>query len=477
MSVIVSIETLELEVDPGSSRDVLVRIRNTGDIVDRFSATIVGDSASWASVTPAAVNLYPGAEELVRVSFAPPRKSVPKAGRYVYGVFVKSSEHPEDAITEEAAVTVLPFTATTAELVPQTSRGSGRVKHEVSVRNAGNVEVEAEIAPSDPDRLLRFETKPDRLLLEPGGSGLARISVAPVETFLNGPPQSRQFGVTVTSSGQEPFELRGALLQSARLPSWLPRAVAGLAVAGAIAIVLFATGTFPPRPPASASPSSSEIAQASPTPSPSAQASPSASESPTEPPSVPPSIPPTAPPTTVLGEFELAPVPDPALTNGALLADPACDLNPGAPCYETAIATLTTMAGELGAAYGGDGVVNRDNKVGDVLTVPLIVDREGPFSWTTQDGAATGDTRYVVVDLAPLIASEPGFAYAVVQRSAGDTPAARFLVNDELAHALLETIYDVNDQMVDPGPVRSLPPIFEPFDPGQLDWDFDFNQP
>jgi hypothetical protein len=29
--------------------------------------------------------------------------------------------------------------------------------------------------------------------------------------------------------------------------------------------------------------------------------------------------------------------------------------------------------------------------------------------------------------------------------------------------------------MVDPGPVRSLPPIFEPFDPGQLDWDFDFN--
>jgi hypothetical protein len=48
----------------------------------------------------------------------------------------------------------------------------------------------------------------------------------------------------------------------------------------------------------------------------------------------------------------------------------------------------------------------------------------------------------------------------------------RFVLPDELAGQLLETLYVRNPDMVDPLPVRSLPPVFVPFDPGDLQWEF-----
>jgi hypothetical protein len=476
MSVVVTLETPELEVDPGSSRDVVVRVRNAGDIVDRFTITVLGDAAGWSSVTPPAVNLFTGAEETVRISFAPPRKWAPRAGRYPYGVFVQSSEHPEDAANEEGAVTVLPFTNATAELVPQTSRGSGRVKHDVTVKNGGNVQVEAQVSASDADRLLRFEVRPDRLVLEPGTAGSTRILVTPNETFLTGPPQSRQFGVTVNSSGQDPFELRGAVLQSARFPSWLPRAVAGIAALAIVGGVLAATGVIPPRP--TPSPTASEAAVATLTPSPSPSLAPTPSVAPVSEPPPPPSEPAGPSPTPTPGEFVLAPIPDPGITSGALSSKPDCDLSQGASCYQTAVDTIVAMLSGLGGPYGGKGVVSlTTTQAPDVLTLPIIMQRDGVFGWRAQEGAVQGQTPYVVLDLAPLIAEQKGFAYAVVQANPDDVLVERYLLPDELAQQLLGTIYTVNPEMVPEEPIRSFPPIFQTFDPGILEWrDFEIQQ-
>jgi hypothetical protein len=465
MSVVVTVETPELDVDSGSSRDVVVRIRNTGDIVDRFTVTILGDTAAWTSVTPSAVNLYTGAEESVRLSFAPPRKSIPHARQYVYGVFVQSSEHPEDAVTEEGSVTVLAFTAAIAELVPQTSRGSGRVRHEVSVRNNGNVPVEAEILASDPDRLLRFETWPNRLALEPGASGIARLSVVPNETFLLGPPQSRQFSVTISSSGQEPFELRGAMLQSSRLPNWLPRAVAGVAVLAVVGGVMAAAVLRPPAPTPTQIPS---LAVASPTLSPTPLASPSPSPSPspgTTPSQAPPSAPSGPTPTPTPGEFVLAFVPDPGTTNGALSENAACSLEPGSACYTAVVETIRSMLTNLGGPYGGVGVPSPAVlEVANVMTLPILMERDVVFPWRSQTGVVD-QTDAVVIDLAPLIANERSFAYAVVNSSIGPQ---RFVLGDDLANQLLATMYTVSPDMT--GPVRTLPPITATFEPGVLQW-------
>src|SRR5918995_1441597 len=101
MSVLVTLEQAAIDVDPGSSAEALVRIRNTGQIVDRFTVLVLGDAAAWTTVAPAAVSLFPGAEEAVRLTFAPPRGSTPRAGRMVFGVRVRAAENPSDSVVEE----------------------------------------------------------------------------------------------------------------------------------------------------------------------------------------------------------------------------------------------------------------------------------------------------------------------------------------------------------------------------------------
>jgi hypothetical protein len=80
----------------------------------------------------------------------------------------------------------------------------------------------------------------------------------------------------------------------------------------------------------------------------------------------------------------------------------------------------------------------------------------------------------MVIDLAPLIASPAGFAYAVVESAAGPR---RFVLPDQLARQLLETLYDPNPVMVDPMPTRTLPPYTTVYDPGLLIFPFVFAAP
>lgn len=299
MSAVVTLENAALEVEPGASREAVVRIRNTGQIVDRFTIAVLGNASAWVTVSPTAVSLFPGAEETATVTFSPPKGSSPRAGRIPFGIRVRSSEDPTDSVVEEGSITVLPAAATTAAIVPQTSRGSRRGRHDVTITNLGNVPAEVAVQPADPDQLLSFDVRPSRLSLEPGARGAVRLGVRPNETFFLGPPQSKPFGVTIVSSGQAPFELRGTILQRALLPSWLPKVVAGVLVLALAGGVMAATVLRPPTP--SASPGAS-VAQVSNPPA-SASVGPvsnppeSASVPPSAPASVTPSEPPTASPT------------------------------------------------------------------------------------------------------------------------------------------------------------------------------------
>lgn len=464
MSAVVTLENAALEVDPGSSRDAVVRVRNTGQIVDRFTIEILGDASPWASVSPAALPLFPGAEETVKITFSPPRGSSPRAGRIMFGVRVRSNEDPSDSVVEEGSVTVLPATAATAAIVPQTSRGSRGGHHEVTVTNGGNVPIEVAVEPADPDRLLSFVVRPPSLSLAPGATGSARLIVRPNETFNLGPAQSKPFGVSIVSSGQPPFELRGSLLQRAMLPSWLPKAAAAvlvLAVAGGVmaATVLRGTPASSPTP----VPTSTAVAVASSQPPTASPAAPSA------PPSVPPSEPSSAAPPP--GPFQLTVTGD-ETTGGAL--NVICPREPAdSTCLRRARDTVQALVTSLGGVFGGPGIVN-PNDVAIAETLPIVMSRDVPFDWLAQEGAATDKTSLVVIDLAPLLAIEPGFAYAVVDSSSGPR---RFVLPDGLARQLLDTLYELNPAMVDPGPTRSLPPTSVRWDQPLLDYRFEFASP
>lgn len=294
MSAIASLEPTAIRVDPGTQATVTLRIRNGGTIVERFDVAVVGPTAGWARIDPVSLSLFPGQEGIVRVTFAPPRASVPRAGTLPFGVRVVPASDPAAGTVEEGRVTVGPFVEVAAEVVPQTSRGSREGRHEVVLRNVGNAPVEVAIGASDPDRLLSFEVATPRVVVGPGDETNVGLRVRPIETSLLGQARSIPFAVEVGSAGTSPASYRATFAQRPLLPSWaLP--AAGALAAGVVALLILPGLLGSNRPTSGADPN------AGPTPTPTATASASTSGPPGSAPASqpPPSVAPaSAPPPT-----------------------------------------------------------------------------------------------------------------------------------------------------------------------------------
>lgn len=470
MATIASLEPANLAVEPGSQSSLTVKVRNNGSIVDRFELSVVGPLSPWAHVEPASLSLFPGQEGDARVSFATPRESTPRSGTYPYGVRVLAATDPGGAVVEEGRITIGPFSQTTAEIVPQTSRGSRGGRHQVIIENRGNAALDVVIGAADPDRLVDFEVRPDRLVIGPGERSGVTVRASARDTFFLGSKQSLPFNVEIRPGKDQPIPLRGTFLQGPILPSWLVPA-GGIVVAALVALIVIprltgandldtqAVASVGPSPTVVVSPSASDgLASESPSPSTSDDGNGGASPSPT--------------PSPTPGPFELTVIGDALTTGGALSTK--CPPEPGdAECLRKARDTIRALVLSLGGPFAGRGIVTPSD-VAVANTLPLVMTRDVPFDWLAQEGAVKDQTARVAIDLAPLIAMSPGFAYAVVDSAAGPR---RFVLPDELARQLLETLYEINPQMVDPIPTRSFPPIFTPFDPGVLQWQFQFASP
>lgn len=232
VSVITRLSTQELTVDPGGEAILDVLIRNNGQVVDEYTVEVLGDSAPWTEVGPAVIRLFPGTDQTAQVIFRPPRVAATPAKTMPFGVRVRSHEDPQASSVEEGYLHVNPFADTVAELLPGTSRGSTRGRHDIAVDNRGNTTIDAELVPVDPSNELRFEIRPPNVVAGAGNAGMARLVVRPRRRFWRGQPKTRPFQVSVRPKGQTPVQLTGALLQEALLPRWL--APAALALIGVL---------------------------------------------------------------------------------------------------------------------------------------------------------------------------------------------------------------------------------------------------
>ncbi len=241
MAAIVSLERPVVAVDPGGEATIMVTLRNAGSVVDEFAIEVLGDGGPWATVEPATVNLFPGAEGSARITFRPPLASSTRAGQLGFGVMVHSHEDPDGSTVEEGTLEVGRFLAPAAELIPRTSHGSRRARHDLAVDNRGNVRIETALEGLDPDRLVTFSFDPPTLSVEPGVAGFARVDVRPVRTFWRGPAKTRPFQVAVRpdAEGAAAILIDGSFLQESILPWWFTRAILALAALLVAAILLW----------------------------------------------------------------------------------------------------------------------------------------------------------------------------------------------------------------------------------------------
>jgi hypothetical protein len=451
VALIATLTPADISVEPGSQTSLTIKVRNTGSTVDRFDISVVGQLAAYAVANPPFLSLFPGVEGESTITFSPPREALPRAGTFPYGVRIRAAADPAGASVEEGRVTIGPFTDASAEIVPQTSRGSKVGRHDVIVENRGNAPVEVLVGAADPDRLVDFEVRPDRFVVGPGERNSASIRASARDTFFFGSKVQHPFNVEVRPGKSAPIPLRGTLLQGPRLPSWLIP-VGGIAAVAIIALVALPmlTGSGKPATLAQASTGPGPTASPSPSPSP----APSSSES---------SGPASPSPSPTPGPFQLSITGDEISTSGALAVK--CPPKPkDSQCLKDALDTVRALTTSLAGPFGGRGIVSTENTLVE-NSLPVVMTRDVPFPWVAGGGSVTDQTPTIVIDLAPLIATPPGFAYAVVDSAAGPR---RFVLPDELARQLLETLYTPNPDMVPPIELRTPPPDTLVYDPGVL---------
>lgn len=432
MSLIASIDPVTLQVEPGGEAIVVVRVRNRGTIVERFEIGVVGPAAAWAHAEPDALRLFPDVEGTAQVIFHPPKAASPHADTYPFGISIRPAADPDSSTVEEGRVTVAPFVELFTEIVPQTSRGSRSGRHTVTIRNEGNSVAEIALTATDPDRLLMIDVEPQRLGLEAGGSRAVRTRVKPAGTFFTGPPNRIPFVVQVDERMSGSRQIPASFEQRPILPGWL-KPVVGLGVAGVLALlvlprILGLTGNDGPTP--TDPPQSTPPAQSTPVTGPAASEAPSASVAEATPTPVP-----------TPGELVIAVTGDTVELQGLSVRCLATDQ----ACRDRAESAIEVIVGDLLLGpYDGGGLFSADDLAPE--TLPVVGTWQGPFRYKAVGGSLQGTTSKVAIDLAPLLAPTPGFAYAVVEDSS-DGQTHRYVIPGAVALALKDLLYEVPPAM------------------------------
>jgi hypothetical protein len=238
MGVATAVVTQADEVEPGESVSWSYRIRNSGQVVDRFLIDVVGVPGEWATAAPAEINLFPGGEEEVTITFAPPRSSSVLAGDVAFAVRIVSSEDTAGSAVVEGTIRVRPFDDMKAELVPRTLRLKRRGTTELAVDNAGNTPRTVQFFVEQEEDNLRVIVDPTVMDLAPSKATFANVLIRPRRTFWRGDPKTLPFQIAVLNEDRTgpPVYADGVVVQEQLLPKWLLKALLALI---ALAILLF----------------------------------------------------------------------------------------------------------------------------------------------------------------------------------------------------------------------------------------------
>ncbi|WP_369233612.1 hydrolytic protein [Streptomyces sp. R21] len=185
-------------VAPGDTATTTLTIRNDSDIVEAYNLEVVGDCASWTTVEPARVSLYPGTSETVTLRLEPPRSPEIRAGETPLGVRVLPAEHPDAAHVLETTVHIEEFRELRTELAPRRRRGWLRGRYRLAVQNQGNTPAQVGFTPGQAGEELAFAFTPAKPKLEPGESAEVGLRVRTGKPVWFGSPMVWPFTVETT---------------------------------------------------------------------------------------------------------------------------------------------------------------------------------------------------------------------------------------------------------------------------------------
>ena len=137
-SVNVVVEPGHLEIAPGATGQLRVRIVNRTGVVDQFVVVVLGVDERMAP-PPQRIGLFPDQEGTVQLDLAVPAERPPFAGQRVVAVRVTSVDDPRLARVEEFSLAIGPAAAASMRVQPPRIKGGRSGRFAVVVSNEGNV--------------------------------------------------------------------------------------------------------------------------------------------------------------------------------------------------------------------------------------------------------------------------------------------------------------------------------------------------
>jgi len=216
----VTLDQVQLSVEPGRTASTLVAVHNSGNVEGEFTLSIEGVAPDWVALSPRKFVLKPGEQKTAQLIFKPPRLTSTRAGRYQVDVKVVEAKQP--LLHGEAIVTLTIGVYNQFRVEFPNPRTQGEETTELLITNTGNVPDTYIISPVDVDEELGFEPEQSQVRLNPDQVGKAEIKPYLSSLRLFGGTRSHAYSVTIKAASGEKQTQTGEYVSTSLLPTWVP---------------------------------------------------------------------------------------------------------------------------------------------------------------------------------------------------------------------------------------------------------------
>jgi Tol biopolymer transport system component len=227
-------EKPDIQVAPGNSVTTSFVVLNQGNLVDHFGISVSGVPAEWIPAPPPVIQLLPGAQKEVTLSFQPPLSPKSRAGSYPIAIRATSQDAPDQGSEIKANLTVGAYSKFSSSMKPARLRmgQSGKIE----IENQGNAPDVFTLSWQDRAEELAFQQPQARLTVAEGQSAAAEFQAAPKQRPWIGGEKTTGFTAQVISQSGDLHSHDGELVSRA----WIPPAVIPVALLLCLCLSAFA---------------------------------------------------------------------------------------------------------------------------------------------------------------------------------------------------------------------------------------------
>jgi heat shock protein HslJ len=226
----VLMDGVQYSVVPGEKLEISAVLINQGFSADTFKLACEDLPEGWTTIPEPIFRLQPGEVKDALLIIQPPRDPSARASRYPFHILVASQEAPDQIISIDCTLTVVPFTEFKSSL--EAAQPDQNLPARVEVQNLSNIPVSFKVIWSSPEDSLAFEPNEPQQINVPSGEIVnLEYTVQPARRPLFGGEKSYPYNVDVQASDQQAQTLEGSLVIKGLLPTWA-------LVAGVVILVL-----------------------------------------------------------------------------------------------------------------------------------------------------------------------------------------------------------------------------------------------